>query len=429
MKNLIKKLVLTLLAITGVFLIWDNLQTSPTFTAISPVHDETLPAVEGSGVDPVEVVDATVPSIDLGVIGEMSTELYFFNQLTEDMDRYIYYRILEGLLEQAEEIVIAHDDMPRMHEMFVLVLHDHPEIFWVSGATNTTLTRWTDGRVEASFVPTYTFSGDLLAYAIENVDAAIERFLATVDPTLTEYELVRFVYEYIIRSTVYDLDAPHHQTIYSVFVNRASVCAGISRAAQLLLNRLGIFATYVTGVAYVPGTSSEPIGHAWNLVRVNGEYYFLDVTWGFPTFASDSVIGERIDVIYDYLLLTYDMIADTHTITEGLVLPEVNSLTHTFFYKNGMFYDVFDENMLLDALKTSVEQAEDWISFQFADRALFNAARDALLDDLAPTAAQHLMAYHGLVSTQYFVRERESLNKITFYWIFDEGFNVARDND
>jgi len=428
MKHVMKKLIITFLIITGIFIFWDTLNT-PTFTFYNPLAEEVIPTEpEIADHQNEEVQDdyeneTTVNQIEHE---EHDVERFFYNQLTSDVDRQIYHIILNGLMNFEEEIIVEHDEVSRMHEIFVLITHDFPEIFWVTGSTNTTMRSWTDGRAEATFKPTYVFTPEEIISRVALIESEIEAFISTVEADATDYERVRLVYEHIIRTTSYDLTAPHHQTIYSVFANRASVCAGISRAAQLLLNRLGVFATYVTGQAYVPGTSSAPIGHAWNLVRVGGEYYFLDVTWGFPTFESDSAIGERIDVIYDYLLLTYDMIASTHMITEGLELPEVNSLTHTFFYKNNMFYTEVDESVLLDVLKRSVEQMDDWIAFQFSSAELFEEAREILLFELAPAAAQHLIEYHELFSTHYFIRERVSLNKITIYWVYEEAIESLR---
>ena len=63
----------------------------------------------------------------------------------------------------------------------------------------------------------------------------------------TDYQKILYVYEYIVNTVDYDLEAADNQNIYSVFVNRRSVCAGYSKATQYLLERLGVFCTYVTG--------------------------------------------------------------------------------------------------------------------------------------------------------------------------------------
>ena len=355
------------------------------------------------------------PAIPMGEHDPLGA--YFYLQLAEE-DREIYRLIRYGVLNSLPEITIETDDVDRIHDIFRRILFDHPELFWVTGAGSTTVTRTSDGHASATFKPDYAHKGIELLVMKAEIERAIDAFLATVEPNLTDYELVRVVYEYLIKNTTYNLDAPDNQNIYSVFVNGESVCAGISRAAQLLLNRLGIFATYVVGEAYVPGTSTTPIAHAWNLVRVGGEYYYLDVTWGLPTFGQDSELAERIHVIYDYLLLPGELIYRTHTLSDGLIMPEVSSWTHTFFYLNNMFYDSNDPDILLEALNTSVLNGEEKIAFQFATLELFEEMREIIIDELAPMAAKNLLEWHDLTSTQYFFRERASLNKMTIYWTY-----------
>ena len=60
----------------------------------------------------------------------------------------------------------------------------------------------------------------------------------------------------------------YNQTIYSVFCTDTTVCAGYSQAMQLLCNAAGIDCAVVT--------SKE---HEWNIVRLNGTWYYVDCTW------------------------------------------------------------------------------------------------------------------------------------------------------
>jgi len=408
-----KKLIVLLIIVGGIWFWWHHNQTEEVQRRETEPTSETVAvlATEGQTESEIEEVRVIIRSTDV-------IDAFFYNQLDEEA-RLIYRIIRDGIAEGLEEIVLETDDIDKIHHIYRLVLFDHPEFFWVTGAALTTVTSWPDGRAYATFKPEYGHVGEVKMAMQAEIESAVDAFLVTVDPNLSDYEIVRMVYEYLIRNTTYNLDAPDHQNIYSVFVNRESVCAGISRAAQLLLNRLGIFATYVVGEAYVPGTSEYPIAHAWNLVRVNGKYYYLDVTWGMPTFEAESTLAGRIDVIYDYLLLTGVMLYRTHTLAEGIIMPEVTSLTHTFFYLNNMFYDSHDRDAVLEAMNTSILNQENSVSFQFATSELFEEMRVVILEELAPIAAQNLMAWHGLTSTHYYFRERENLNKITLYWLYE----------
>ena len=50
-----------------------------------------------------------------------------------------------------------------------------------------------------------------------------------------------------------------------------SVCAGYARAFQLIMQKLKIPTYYVLGFAKED--------HAWNIVKLNGRYYNVDLTW------------------------------------------------------------------------------------------------------------------------------------------------------
>ena len=81
---------------------------------------------------------------------------------------------------------------------------------------------------------------------------------------------------------------PDDQNIYSVFVNQRSVCAGYSKATQYLSGEAGRL-LYLCDRRKQEGNQS----HAWNLVLCEGDYYYVDTTWGDPVFQSEEGAQEE----------------------------------------------------------------------------------------------------------------------------------------
>ena len=56
--------------------------------------------------------------------------------------------------------------------------------------------------------------------------------------------------------------------------------------------------------------------HAWNLVKCDGEYYYVDTTWGDPVFLQEENALETIgnEITYDYLCCSDDELLKTHTL-------------------------------------------------------------------------------------------------------------------
>lgn len=93
---------------------------------------------------------------------------------------------------------------------------------------------------------------------------------------LSEYEAVKAVNEYLCDKITYSAGSspfkPIQHTVYGALIDGDCVCEGYSKAAQLLFQMCGIESYYVTG-----DTSGGP--HGWNIVKVDGDYYQLDITW------------------------------------------------------------------------------------------------------------------------------------------------------
>lgn len=104
-----------------------------------------------------------------------------------------------------------------------------------------------------------------------------------IKPEMTDLEKELALHDYIVLNTVYDYEnylldkvpEESHQP-YGVLVNKVAVCDGFARTIQILLNMVGIESEFVHG-----DSDSEKgwYGHAWNIVKIDGEYFHLDVTF------------------------------------------------------------------------------------------------------------------------------------------------------
>ena len=92
------------------------------------------------------------------------------------------------------------------------------------------------------------------------------------------------------------------RTIYGPLVHHRAVCTGYTKAAQYLLQQLGVECLHLSGAR---GTR-----HCWILARLDGAYSFMDVTWANAT--SKERPGVRY-VAHDYFGLTYADLAELPT--------------------------------------------------------------------------------------------------------------------
>ena len=143
----------------------------------------------------------------------------------------------------------------------------------------------------------------ITAAQVSSVDATVDDILARNNAhSLSDFDKIKFVNDYIVQNTVYSTDttnSPH--SAYTVLAEGKAVCQGYALLAQKMLTKLGIESLYVVGEA-------GGVGHAWNLVKLNGAWYHMDTTWNDPT--PDR--GPN-NVRYAYFLMSDHQLANDHT--------------------------------------------------------------------------------------------------------------------
>ncbi len=279
-------------------------------------------------------------------------DCYAFGKLSQE-EQEVYLEILGALTDFREDVRLSSCDKDLIARVFQCVLNDHPEIFYVEGYSYTEYTLG-DLLKKITFTGSYCFSPEEVSEKQKQIDSYVNQCLAGMPEDADEYEKVKYVYEYLIHHTDYDASARDSQNICSVFLERRSVCQGYAKATQYLLNRAGIFATLVLGQV----VSGE--GHAWNLVRIDGEYYYVDTTWGD---ASYQAVGggiypaEKIPTInYDYLCVTTEQMEQTHTPDNVVELPLCTAIEANYYVREGAYFTDWDEEKIAQIFADSYER-------------------------------------------------------------------------
>lgn len=306
---------------------------------------------------------------------EEQEECYAFGKLSEE-EQEVYLEILEALVDFRENVRLSSCDKELISRVFQCVLNDHPEIFYVEGYS---YTEYTLGSIlkKITFTGSYRFSPEEVKEKQKQIDDYVNQCLAGMPEDADEYEKVKYVYEYLIHHTDYDAAAEDSQNICSVFLERKSVCQGYAKATQYLLNRAGVFATLVLG-RVVGGE-----GHAWNLVRIDGAYYYVDTTWGD---ASYQAVGggdypvEKIPTInYDYLCVTTEQMELTHTQENVVELPECTSMDANFYVREGVYFTDFDEEKIEKIFSDSYERGDTYVTLKCDGPDIYRKMQETLI--------------------------------------------------
>lgn len=361
----------------------------------------------------VKNADIKTQTPEIKIKEEILDGRYYYSLLGEE-EAVGYKEILQGIQDHETQIAVHLDDLDAVKEMIDKVMYDWPELFWCNGSGQVT----SYGQIGENYIllePEYQYTKEETSKMQAEIDAAVSSWLPQLNGDGTEYGRIKAVYEYLINQTDYDLEAPDNQNIYSVFVNQRSVCAGYAKATQYLLNKFGIFCTYVTGTARTEDGNIQ--AHAWNLVRCDGEYYYVDTTWGDPVFLQEESIPDGQNLInYDYLCCNDEEIGKTHTKDELAVFPESTSTRYNYYVLNGMYYDVYDQDTFLNAMTNSIDSQAAFTAFKFSTDSLYMQAHDVILGSLVQEAARYLCDVYGLTEVQYSYQEDQTMQKIVIYW-------------
>ena len=301
---------------------------------------------------------------------------YVYGMLSEE-EQTLYLEIRDALVNYEEDVRLSSCDKDEISHAFQCVLNDHPEIFYVDGYT---YTEYTLGDIikKITFTGTYRFSREETAQKQNEIDIYVNQCLAGMPDNADDYMKVKYIYEYLIHHTEYDAEAKDNQNICSVFIEGKSVCQGYAKATQYLLNKSGVFSTLVLG-RVVGGE-----GHAWNLVRINDKYYYVDTTWGDASYqavgGTAGYPGEKIPTInYDYLCVSTEQMSFTHTLDNVVDLPECSSMDDNYYVREGLYFTEWNREQIERIFKEEYEKGSAYVTLKCESYDVYRQMQEALI--------------------------------------------------
>lgn len=303
---------------------------------------------------------------------------YAYSRL-EDIKREVYVEILYALSNRIEEIQLSAKDTELVDHVFQCVLMDHPEIFYTDGYSFVKYTLG-DEIQKIIFQGNYIYDEEEILARQLMIEKEADDIISMISEEATDYDKVKYIYDTIISNTEYSMEADDNQNICSVFIGKASVCQGYAKAMQYLLNKMSVPTTIIVG------TVDNGEGHAWNLVEIDGNYYFVDATWGDASYLiqkEDSGMEEVPSINYNYLCITTEELENTHKIEHLVAVPECTAKKANYYVVEGAYFTEFNEEQLAGIIEKYRVEGRESITLKCADETVYREMSDILLEEQA----------------------------------------------
>lgn len=279
---------------------------------------------------------------------------YGRTKLNADL-QYIYDALVSGCESAKPEIKVdisgrSIDLSKELDKVYTMFYGDYPEYFWITGGWDASF----DGIV-LTVKPHYSIPGGNLSVAKSKYNGQINALTSGLNGS--DYNKAKILHDRLIDHVEY-VSAENDQNAYGALVEGKAVCNGYTRAYQHLMNKVGIPAWYVAGASVNPATSTS-IAHAWNLVKLDGDWYYTDVTWD----------DQGENTFYAYFNITTDQLLKDHVIHSDYTdfVPHATATGANYYNIENRQFTGYDQNRLVDLLKKDGRKTQIYINGNVAD--------------------------------------------------------------
>jgi len=242
---------------------------------------------------------------------------YYYEQLNKEQQK-AYYAMKEGLLQLQDSFAVPMLTKKELSDIYFMIRMDCPEIFYSVTFTY----RYYPDSSAVEMIPKYLFTKDKIKEHRQAMESRVKK-LARQAVELDEKGKELYIHDFIVENVKYDkLKKEYSHEIIGALGNGVAVCEGMAKAVKILCDEMNLWC--IIALSEANPDKGIKYRHAWNVIRINGQYYHMDATF-------DNTLSRDDTVRYDYLNLSDKQIERDH---EPVIwkIPVCNDGDH-FYYK------------------------------------------------------------------------------------------------
>lgn len=335
----------------------------------------------------------------------MIYDRYYYSRLN-NREKKAYKKIYAAIQNHESSVTIngfVETDIPKLMSAINL---DNPHLFYVDFRYG-----FQSDLFSQTIILKYIYNqADTLILA-EKVKKVCNKILSKVAGK-TEFEKELSLHDILARNVLYDDVAKDNllkfharsNTILGVLFYKTAVCEGIAKTFKFLLNALDIKCIIACGKAKgeTENNSESDIKHAWNIVKIDGQPYHVDLTWNISS-------SDKNMLCHYYFNLSDVDISIDHAISPDL--PKCRSNNENYYYKSSLIVE--NKSDLRRIIYRRIQNGINTAEFKLCDNVFENETETMYFVQKSVDVATHLSKSFSLA---YAANLRQ--NVYFFLWTF-----------
>ena len=282
--------------------------------------------------------------------------------MLDEKEQAVYEALYRGIAEKQEYIPLPYEIDGDIYSKIYCILEKQEGRYFYLGSSYYTAQKVRQAQIA------YRDDIDKSDEMIEKFNEAEVKAIDEISGQTSDYDKVRAINDYIVKNCVYVTgeDVEYSPTAYGCLVEKKANCEGYAKAFGVLAADFGLESVLVTG------KTDKGENHAWNQVKVDGEWYNIDVTW------ADNDNGD--EVRHAYFLCTDKDFSETHMRSSENFEPfECTCDDNNYYVKNNLYVE--EEEDARRIIEQAVSNGEKSIEMKFSSRVLYKDFKSKYIRD------------------------------------------------